>query len=163
MNASKDLLPAAPKREKQSLFSKALHAFDMGDPDLASRILVASYHHHTRPTLTVTERLDLWWCLAWFAFYENNLEKAEQIVRQIISLEENLITRRLCKIIYAKYVLAMFCSSQQKKAEAKKLNNEVSELINDVRMNEQVKKILQAQFNACTTSPAEQIKHMTAA
>src|SRR5438132_1366065 len=92
------------KQKHTSQTYKVMSAFDTGDVDLARRILLASYHHHTRAALSVTERLNLWWCLAWFAFYEGCMEKGETYVRQIIELEESLLVRREHRIIHAKFV-----------------------------------------------------------
>ncbi len=162
MEMSKELHTQPLERARMELLRKALHAFDLGDADLASRILIASYHHHTRQALSVSERLDLWWCLAWFAFYGGDIEKAELIVRRIIKLEQNLVRQRANKIIYAKYVLAIFCNSQQKQVDASSLRNEVLESIEELTMNESIKEILKAQIVSRTQSE-ETIFQMTAA
>src|SRR5882762_9855617 len=92
-----------PKHERRSQTDKVMSAFDSGDVDLARRILLASYNHHTRAALSITERLNLWWCLAWFAFYEGCMDKGETYVRRIIELEESLVVRREHRIIHAKF------------------------------------------------------------
>lgn len=129
-----------------SLLERALSAFDRGDVDLARRILLASYHHHTRKELTVSERLNLWWCLVWFAFYEGCPEKGEKVIRQIISLEENLIERRETKIAFAKYVLFIFCSQQAKNAEAKKQANDAADIFRSSQISFQTKSIILAEL-----------------
>jgi|688.fasta_scaffold526540_2 hypothetical protein len=134
------------KQERRSLLIKAMNAFDAGDVDLARRILVASYHHHTRKALTVTERLNLWWCLAWFALYEGCSEKGEKIVRQIVKLEENLVEPRKPNIIYAKYVLSIFCSKSGKEAEAFQYSKEVAALLKESDMQPFLKQILTTQI-----------------
>ncbi|HEY9684330.1 MAG TPA: hypothetical protein V6C89_00165 [Drouetiella sp.] len=138
--------------DRRNLLIKALNAFDEGDVDLARRILIASYHHHTRKALTVNERLNLWWCLAWFAFYEGCSEKGELIVRQIVKLEESFVEPRKSKIIYAKYVLSILCSKSGKESESMKHAQEVARLLKDSDMQPLLKQIVTAQLNAKTPS-----------
>lgn len=140
------------KQERRSLLIKAMNAFDAGDVDLARRILIASYHHHTRKALTVTERLNLWWCLAWFAFYEGCSEKGEKIIRQIVKLEENLVEQRKPNIIYAKYVLSIFCSKSGKEAESLQYAKEVAALLKESDMQPFLKQILTTQILPDKTS-----------
>ncbi len=119
----------ACKQEHKSQIEKVMRAFDAGDVDLARRILLASYRHHTRPALNITERLNLMWCLAWFAFYEGCMEKGEMLVRQIIALEESLVVRRQQRIIHAKFVLSIFCTNLGKTASAEECKNEVKSML----------------------------------
>lgn len=134
--------------DRRNLLLKAMNAFDAEDVDLARRVLIASYHHHTRQTLTPTERLNLWWCLAWFAYYEGCAEKSEKIVHQIIKLEESFVVRREAKIIYAKYVLSIFCSSLGKLEQAEQCKQDAARMIANGNMHFSQKKLLLAQLEA---------------
>lgn len=131
-----------PKQELGSQTHKVISAFDSGDMDLARRILLASYHHHTRAALTITERLNLWWCLAWFAFYEGCMEKGEIYVRQILELEESLVVRREHRIIYAKFVLSIFCTNLGKTNEAEMCRYEVVSLLDSLTLQSSNRELL---------------------
>lgn len=144
------LRAVACQQNKKSQTEKIINAFDAGDVDLARRILLASYRHHTRPTLNVTERLELMWCLAWFAFYEGCMEKGEILVRQIISLEESLIERRQDKIIHAKFVLSIFCSNLGKTASADQCTKEVESMLRAANFQSSNKALIMSELNSAS-------------
>lgn len=142
-------LPAiASKQERKNQIEKVMSAFDSGDVDLARRILLASYRHHTRPALNVTERLNLMWCLAWFAFYEGCMEKGEMLVRQIIALEESLIARREHRIIHAKFVLSIFCANFGKTSSAEQYRNEVKSMLRSASFQSKNKELLLSELDS---------------
>ncbi len=98
-------------------FAPALAAFEKGDVDYARRSLNASFRHHTKGDLTVTEEISLLWCLAWFDFYEGYASGAERLVKTIIALEERSVSPRQDKLAHAYFFIAMLCHSQGKEAD----------------------------------------------
>ena len=97
---------------------RALSAFDKGDVDLAQRSLVASLHHHTKAKPNSREELALFWCLAWFAFYEDRAGSAEALAQKILVIEENSAKPCSAKLTHTLFVLSIFCRAQNKNAEA---------------------------------------------
>ncbi len=138
----------ASKQERKNQIEKVMSAFDSGDVDLARRILVASYRHHTRPELNVTESLNLMWCLAWFAFYEGCMEKGEMLVRQIIALEESLAVKREHRIIHAKFVLSIFCTNLGKISSAEQYKNEVKSILSSASFQSKNKELVLSELDS---------------
>lgn len=136
------------QQEQKNQIKKVIESFDAGDVDLARRILVASYRHHTRPALSVNERLNLMWCLTWFAFYEGCMEKGEKIVRQIIALEESLVVRREHKLIHAKFILSIFCASLGESASAEKCKNEVKNMLKAGNFQSEIRELIFSELDS---------------